>query len=499
MSAPTPQDSTHGWLALSRDPAALIAPDNSLLSWNSAFQGEVADELVAGMGFPLQGDRLMAALTTASSGGVGMCHLMQDTDGTKASWLLLALPQGNSQRLVILTQGEASFAYHDEITHLPNRRDANERLVLEWRRMLRKDDSRFSIALVDIDHFKHVNDRYGHDVGDEALRFVGKRLTSFLRAGDWVARWGGEEFLVFLHQISLDEARAVAERLRAKFAARPFVSATGANIPLTLCLGVVCSDTYLVRNGDSATNLANMVDSADVLLYDAKQNGRNCSVVQQAGEKIYWDGQDLDDLVSNDGITACAGPVTDTAGQLVGSVWHMGIRGAGPNAASHVVRSARKQNRVPFLDTAWLARVRAACDPAAAGPVAFIPIALPTLLQIATGEGFVAGVLEFLAAGNKLVFIVADELLVAKTTAATLAFLRQHGIELCLCLNNPEFIPTGLINLLNPSYALLDTAAQYSDIQHTLRDHSVRAILPVSQQDPSLGNDPLYLGDHPAS
>ena len=103
------------------------------------------------------------------------------------------------------------IALTDPLTGLPNRRAAEERLQKERARTPR-DGHGFALTLVDLDHFKMVNDRYGHAVGDEVLKFVARRFESGLRKGDWVARWGGEEFLFVLHGSTVEEAASIMEQ-----------------------------------------------------------------------------------------------------------------------------------------------------------------------------------------------------------------------------------------------------------------------------------------------
>ncbi|MFH5881886.1 diguanylate cyclase [Liberiplasma polymorphum] len=129
----------------------------------------------------------------------------------------------------------------------------------------------FGILVIDIDHFKQVNDTYGHLVGDEILKIVAKSLTSNTEKTDLVSRWGGEEFIVILDVTSTDDLLKVAERLRLVVAASSYQFENGKTIQVTISLGGT-----LAKPGDSAKTL---IARADDNMYFAKQNGRNQSKV----------------------------------------------------------------------------------------------------------------------------------------------------------------------------------------------------------------------------
>ena len=129
---------------------------------------------------------------------------------------------------------------------------------------------RFAIGLVDLDHFKHVNDQYGHDSGDEALRIIARRLCNSVRDTDLVARWGGEEFLIAFTGASRQEAASLAERIRIAVA-QTTIAYGGRQLKLTLSAGVA------VHQPDQS--LDELIKAADDALYVAKGSGRNCVVV----------------------------------------------------------------------------------------------------------------------------------------------------------------------------------------------------------------------------
>lgn len=153
-------------------------------------------------------------------------------------------------------------ANHDQLTGLLNRGCIEERLVSEIKRSNRYDNE-LSVVLFDIDHFKQINDQFGHDVGDEVLKQVARRAESSIRAVDLIGRWGGEEFLIILVETDLASAKHVAENIRRLIESDVYDT----NKPVTISAGVAC---YL--SGDSSGTL---VKRADVALYRAKEQGRN--------------------------------------------------------------------------------------------------------------------------------------------------------------------------------------------------------------------------------
>ena len=154
----------------------------------------------------------------------------------------------------------------DALTELFNRRKFFKLAGLEFERS-RRYQTPFSVVTLDIDWFKKINDTYGHDTGDQALREVSRRLCSGVRSVDVVARIGGEEFAILLPETSLEEARQVAERLRAGFANAP-VEWQGQQVPITASFGVTAMD-------ENCADLEMMMKRADQALYRAKEGGRN--------------------------------------------------------------------------------------------------------------------------------------------------------------------------------------------------------------------------------
>jgi diguanylate cyclase (GGDEF)-like protein len=159
------------------------------------------------------------------------------------------------------------MAMKDMLTGLANRRAITDQLLNTVARAQRQGQY-LSVLMLDIDHFKRVNDGYGHQAGDTVLRGVAQTLQSRLRAQDQIGRFGGEEFMVILPDTSLDGALTLAEALRQAVEATP--TQWGAHsIAVTISIGVRGG---AITGGDTADSL---VGSADAALYRAKQNGRN--------------------------------------------------------------------------------------------------------------------------------------------------------------------------------------------------------------------------------
>ncbi len=162
----------------------------------------------------------------------------------------------------------------DPLTGLPNRRAFDDELlrrVAEWKRK----NVTFCLTMIDIDHFKRLNDGYGHPAGDHALREIADLLGRMIREMDMAARIGGEEFAVILPSTNSSDAKRTAERIRAAIASTP-LSFEQAELALTVSLGVAA-----VRIDDDPFSL---VKRADEALYAAKRAGRNCGFFHDSRE-----------------------------------------------------------------------------------------------------------------------------------------------------------------------------------------------------------------------
>ncbi|PIE38507.1 MAG: GGDEF domain-containing protein, partial [Gammaproteobacteria bacterium] len=165
----------------------------------------------------------------------------------------------------------------DELTGLSNRREMMTRLETEHQRYQRYCHH-FSIVLIDIDHFKLINDTCGHDAGDEVLRGFSRLLKSHSRQMDVVARWGGEEFLMMLPETTLVQALALAERLRSSVEKETF-SFKNTQMDVRISAGV-CSISQ-------TESLEGLLRQADINLYEAKSKGRNLIIPMVKSSHYY--------------------------------------------------------------------------------------------------------------------------------------------------------------------------------------------------------------------
>jgi diguanylate cyclase (GGDEF)-like protein len=164
------------------------------------------------------------------------------------------------------------YAEHDDLTGLSNHRIIIDRLRAEADRSYR-EHLPLSLILVDLDHFKKINDTYGHPTGDLALKAISTVFQSSVRSYDWVGRYGGEEFLLILPGSTLTSARIRAEQMRMAIEAA-HISDNDATIHVTASFGVASGIT---------SNYQTLLKAADKALYAAKDNGRNCVMAVEIG------------------------------------------------------------------------------------------------------------------------------------------------------------------------------------------------------------------------
>jgi diguanylate cyclase (GGDEF)-like protein len=167
----------------------------------------------------------------------------------------------------------------DALTGVYNRRYIDRRLVEEIARA-RRQQYRISCMYIDIDHFKQVNDKVGHQGGDEVLREVAIRIKAELRISDALGRFGGEEFVVLLIDADLESARRVADRIRASVADTPVDLPGGEAIAVSVSIGVATLDDF-ERDHAIEGVAQQLVAQADSALYEAKEAGRNRVVVNE--------------------------------------------------------------------------------------------------------------------------------------------------------------------------------------------------------------------------
>lgn len=186
-------------------------------------------------------------------------------------WRLQSLKRNELRLLKLVSEQTLELqllARQDALTGLANRRAFDEALQQEYQRA-KHSNTTLCLALLDVDHFKQVNDRLSHAVGDEVLKRIAAMLKQQSRTVDLVARWGGEEFVILLPDTTLAAATEVCERLRQKLAQLDF-SELSAGLTMTISIGLTTNDKL---------ELPQMLLSADRALYQAKAAGRNRLVI----------------------------------------------------------------------------------------------------------------------------------------------------------------------------------------------------------------------------
>lgn len=276
------------WLSTVHRPVAVTDPQR-------------APAVLAGEDF----DLLIVSLTMASSDGLRLCSQIRSTDRTRHLPIILLVEPGNEARLLraldmgvndyimrpvdeneLLARVRTQVRRKRYSDHLRNRLEESieasvvdpltglhNRRYMETHLSTLVDDARssgrsLSVLLADIDHFKHVNDTYGHDVGDAVLKEFSTRFRRNTRGIDLACRYGGEEFLIIMPDTPMARACQIGERLRASIAADAFPVRQGLDIHLTASVGLAT----LEREDDTPETVFRRADTA---LFDAKRRGRN--------------------------------------------------------------------------------------------------------------------------------------------------------------------------------------------------------------------------------
>lgn len=177
--------------------------------------------------------------------------------------------QEDNHRLIKQVTQEREIARRDPLTQLPNRQGFEQRLEQEIARSNRYGQP-LSIALIDVDHFKQINDRYGHLAGDRVLRILAKEMHSQLRKTDFLARFGGEEFVILLPESDRDHALTAIEKMREHISQCPFRFQDNP-VRITISAGIAVHSVN--EEGES------WLHRADKALYKSKENGRNSTTV----------------------------------------------------------------------------------------------------------------------------------------------------------------------------------------------------------------------------
>ncbi len=195
--------------------------------------------------------------------------------GSAFAYVLLSLAFHATLMVLVVTRLVADLqrlSRRDGLTGLLNRRALEDALLAQFQRSRRSGEP-FSVLMLDVDHFKGINDEHGHAVGDLALKHLSALLLAHMREVDRLARFGGEEFLVLLPGLALADALPVAERLRAVVAQAPMPLA-GVTITLSVSIG-------MAEWGGAPDEPSRLLVRADAAMYQAKRHGR---------DRVVWDG-----------------------------------------------------------------------------------------------------------------------------------------------------------------------------------------------------------------
>lgn len=243
-------------------PATITALDRAqteLLDWVLRVHAGTIDDLPDSLvTLALENQELAQLLTTLRDGA---SNLMADPTNFQTAVKALSEEIKRFERLHQQLESET-----DALTGVHNRRGMIRDLHREWNRAQRSMDP-LCIAMADIDHFKEVNDTFGHQVGDKVLTHVAQFLEGRLRPYDTVYRYGGEEFLLCLPLTDIDRAEMVLDRLRRILSRTPVHITAGTVIPVTISLGLV--------EFSPGVTVPGAIAAADRALYTAKAKGRN--------------------------------------------------------------------------------------------------------------------------------------------------------------------------------------------------------------------------------
>lgn len=181
------------------------------------------------------------------------------------------------------------LVYFDELTNVLNRRGFKEEAEKVFTPAFPSDANGhrrkavsmpFCVLFMDLDNFKHVNDTFGHDVGDEVLKAMSKALDDVLREHDIIGRWGGEEFIVALYGVRVKTAQVIAERVRAAIE-KIDIKVSDKRVPVTASIGLA--------SHSKEKDIFELIQNADMAMYQAKRKGKNRVVVfHQRADKKSW-------------------------------------------------------------------------------------------------------------------------------------------------------------------------------------------------------------------
>ncbi|MEZ2745752.1 GGDEF domain-containing protein [Halopseudomonas bauzanensis] len=222
----------------------------------------------------VMGLAIMCYRAVGASLGLGQLQITSSTPLQMATFLVSSIVMIlTSMGLVLMTKERTDarnrmLALHDELTGLPNRRYSLE-VLTRWLAGMERGRQPLSLMMLDIDHFKRINDTHGHLTGDRSLQQLAEILRARLRTQDHVGRLGGEEFLVILPNTTASGAHELAETLRRSVEQMASDSDDSSAPNMTISIGVCTLEA------DTRLNPEEAIDRADAALYQAKQKGRN--------------------------------------------------------------------------------------------------------------------------------------------------------------------------------------------------------------------------------
>ena len=258
-----------------------IKIEDAIALWPEGSQPfEISNDARAQMEIKVNGERRFYNVTSSSlannrHGPIGWVIIFHDITEVKQTNERLQNQLNENERLQEQLREQA---VRDSLTGCYNRHTLNEMLVRETSRANRKNKT-VGLMMLDIDHFKQVNDTYGHVSGDRILQLIGGNLRLWVRVEDMVFRYGGEEFLVVLPEISLQSITERAESIRSRLAEVQYPVTSGAPVYITVSIGVAL---YPFHGED----INQVLESADQALYAAKHGGRNTVCVWNTGTPI---------------------------------------------------------------------------------------------------------------------------------------------------------------------------------------------------------------------
>jgi diguanylate cyclase (GGDEF)-like protein len=181
----------------------------------------------------------------------------------------------NAHSALIAKLGEARRqAMFDSLTRLWNRRGGESLLQAALKESVQHNCA-LGVCIVDIDHFKQVNDQFGHGMGDQVLRKVASTIVAAVRPQDIVCRYGGDEFLVIVRDITKRELTEIATRIRDQIHELPIRTRHG-TVPASVSIGLA------LRANSGSISAASLVECADAALYESKRQGRNCVTLRES-------------------------------------------------------------------------------------------------------------------------------------------------------------------------------------------------------------------------